>query len=200
MSSVIRWICAGMLFAAGAAAAEMPVPKVMSDAPMAEGSWRMEVVEMPGVDKSALAGGAMTVCQTAAQAMARDSASREKSRCEMKLIEDSPTQAVMETRCGTGAGNRSTITRVAPRSYAVSVQDLAKPGAAPTRMKMSYVGVCSAKDSVISMGKDSAACQKARAQLAKLDPAKDCAKAGAQRAQCEQMAQQSRQSIEAMCK
>jgi hypothetical protein len=188
--------------AAGAFAAGMPMPKVMSDAPTTPGAWRMEMEDM---DKAAAAqmGGGMTICQTAAQAMGpRDAApkGKEEPGCEQKLVEDSASQAVMEMRCP-DSHNRMTITRVAPRSYAMSVQNLSKPSEKPMRVRMTYTGACSASDSVISMGKDSPACKQMRAQLGELDKAKaSCAKSGAQRAQCEQMVAQSRAQIELMCK
>jgi hypothetical protein len=187
-----------MLAGVPALAADMPMPKVMSDAPTTAGAWRME---MEGMDKAAAAqiGGGMTVCQTAAQAMSRDQ-SKDTPRCTSKLVEDSATKAVMEMSCPDGR-SRMTITRAAARSYTMSMQRLDQPGAKAMNMRMSYVGPCSEKDSVISIGKDTPACKQARTQLAELDKAKaSCAKSGAQRAQCEQMIAQSRATIEGMCK
>ena len=97
--------------------------------------------------------------------------------------------------------SRMTITRVAPRSCAMSVQDQGRPSEKPMRVRMTCTGACSASDSVISMGKDSPACKQMRAQLGELDKAKaSCAHSGAQRAQCEQTVAQSRAQIESMCK
>ena len=192
----------GLAGAAVAFAAGMAMPKVMSDAPTTPGAWRME---MEGMDKAAAAqmGGGMIICQTAAQAMGpRDAGpkGKEEPRCEQKLVEDSASQAVMEMRCP-DSHNRMTITRVAPRSYAMSMQNLSKPSEKPMRVRMTYTGACSASDSVISMGKDSPACKQMRAQLGELDKAKaSCAQSGAQRTQCEQMVAQSRAQIESMCK
>jgi hypothetical protein len=45
--------CPRPLAAATASAADGPIPKVLSDAPMDKGSWRMEMLEMPGRDAKA---------------------------------------------------------------------------------------------------------------------------------------------------
>lgn len=189
--------------ACGAAlSADPPTPKVMSDAPTTAGAWRME---SPDMDKTAAAqmGGGMTICQSAAQAMGTRDAGKDKEapRCQFKMVEDSTNQAVMEVRCPDG-NQRMTITRVAPRSYLMSTQDLKEPAKKPLRMKMTYVGACSAKDSAISMDKDSPACKQMRAQLGEMDKAKaSCAKTGdaKARASCEQMIEQSRSQIVSMC-
>jgi hypothetical protein len=188
------------LLCAGAWSAGPPVPKVMSDAPTTPGAWRME---MPGMDKAAAAqiGGGMIVCQTAAEAMSREERKQEKSRpdCDVKLIEDSATRAVMEMRCP-DPSNRITITRVAPRSYELVMQDLARPSVAPMRMKLTYTGPCTKSDSAISLDKDSPACRQMRAQLPEIDKSRaSCAKAGANRASCEQMVERQRAQISSMC-
>jgi hypothetical protein len=184
-----------------AAAIDIPIPKVMSDAPREDGRWKMEPVQMPGVDKAALAaaGSGVTVCTSAAKAMSNDQPGTPKNDCRFRLLEDGTTRAVMETTCGSHT-QRTTITQLAPRSYEMSVQRMDRPNDVPMIARMSYVGTCSASDSVIGYGKDSPACQKMQAQKARLDPAKACAGAGAQRAQCEQMVQQQRARAEAMCK
>lgn len=187
-------------FCASAASAPPPMPKVMSDAPATPGAWRME---MPGMNAAAAAqiGGGMTVCQTAAEAMSREDRTKDKSKpdCDMKLTEDSATKAVMEMRCP-DRSSRMTITRVAPRSYEMSMQNLSKPSDAPMRMKMTYTGPCAKTDSVISIDKDSPACRQVRAQLPQLEKAgASCAKAGANRASCEQMVEQQRKQITSMC-
>lgn len=184
-----------------AAAIDVPIPKVMSDAPREDGKWKMEPVQMPGVDKAALAaaGSGVTVCTSAAKAMSNEQPGTPKNDCRFKLLEDGATRAVMETTCGSHA-QRTTITRLAPRSYEMSMQRMDRPNDKPMIARMSYVGTCSADDGVISYDKDSPACQKVRAQMSTLDPAKACAGAGAQRAQCEQMVQQQRARAEAMCK
>lgn len=194
-TGILAVVASTVAFASGP-----PMPKVMSDAPTTAGAWRME---MPGMNAAAAAqiGGGMTVCQTAAEAMSRDGPKKDRGKpdCDVKLIEDSASKAVMEVRCPDSA-SRMTITRVAPRSYEMVMQNLAKPGDAPMRMRMTYTGPCAKTDSVISMDKDSPACKQMRAQLPQIEKARaSCAKAGANRASCEQMVEQQRAQIASMC-
>jgi hypothetical protein len=205
MSSFLRgglW-AASVLVAGLALAANPPMPKVMSDAPTKEGQWRMQWLEMPGTSQADLArmGGGMTICQTAAKAMAREEPSGKPSDCQFKLAEDSATRAVMEVSCpSSNTATRTVITRTEARSYDMSVQDLKEPNKKPMRMRMSYLGECSAKDSVISMDKSSPACQQVRGQRAEIERARaQCAKNPQGRAQCEQMLARSLAQIEAMC-
>lgn len=198
----LRPLSAAALLAAGAAlGADVPLPKVMSDAPPTAGSWRMDAFEGPGAP--AAAGGGISLCQTAAQALAQQpgKTAAAEPRCDFRLVEDGATKAVMDTHCAaSGRTMRSTITRLAERSYAFSVQDLAKPAEPPRKFRMSWRGECKAGDGLVTFDKDSPACRQARAQAAGLDAARMCGKAGAQRAQCEQMVQQQRAQIEALCR
>lgn len=200
MKSALSFAILAAAWCASALSAPPPMPKVMSDAPPTAGAWRME---MPGMDKAAAAqiGGGMTVCQTAAEAMSRDERPKDKSRpeCDMKLTEDSATKAVMEMRCP-DRSSRMTITRVAPRSYEMEMQNLSKPSDRPMRMKMTYTGPCTKSDSVISIDKDSPACRQMRAQLPQMEKARaSCARQGANQAACEQMIERQRAQIASMC-
>ncbi len=196
-----RPLAAALLLAAAPAfAADPPVPKVMSDAPADKGAWRMEMLEMPGADRQQLQamGRGMTMCSTAAQAMARDRADG-GPKCEVKLVEDAATRAVMETRCPGSPPRtmRSTITRVGARSYEMVVEGVQPAERGPMKMRMSYAGPCSEKDSVMTLDKDSPACQNARRQLATMDPATQCK--GPNREACVQAMTQARAQMQGMC-
>lgn len=185
-----------------ALALDMPIPKVMSDAPREDGKWKTDIVQLPDARADAAAmGRGMTVCTSAAKAMSRDHASAQKSNCRVKLLEDGATRAVMESQCGDdGKAARTTITRLGPRSYEMSVQQMAKPNDKPTIIRMSYVGTCSASDAVIGLDKDSEQCKKLRAHMGEVDKAKaSCASAGANRASCEQMVERQRTMFASMC-
>jgi hypothetical protein len=188
------------LGALAARADTLPVPKVMSDAPTDKGSWRMDMLEMPGRSAAmAQSMGGMTVCSTAAQAMARDRGPQ-KENCAAKLVEDTSMRAVMEVQCSgkDAMTSRSTITRDGPRAYLVSAE-MTRAGQTQTmKMRMSYAGPCSDKDSVISYGKDSPMCRKAGASLASMNPAR-CPQGPGGDSCRTQMASQ-RAQIEAMCK
>jgi hypothetical protein len=178
----------------------LPVPRVMSDAPTDKGSWRMDMLEMPGRSAAmAQSMGGMTVCSTAAQAMARDRGPQ-KENCTAKLVEDTTARAVMEVQCSgpNPVSSRSTITRDGPKAYLMSTE-LSRAGQTQTmKMRMSYAGPCSEKDSVISYGKDSPMCRKAGASLAAMNPAR-CPQGPGGDSCRTQMASQ-RAQIEAACK
>jgi len=197
-----------MLLATLADLAVAQVPKVLSDAPPDKASWRMEVMEMPGRDaKAQQAMGPMTVCTTALQAMSKDKApgtAANEPKCTSKLLEDSANRATMEVTC-TGddpSKVKSTITRVAPRSYEVAseMSSAKQPQPMLMRMKMSYAGACSAQDAAVKLdGATTAkACANSKMMLAQMDPAK-CPK-GANNAQCVQQMTSARSQMEAMCK
>jgi hypothetical protein len=164
----------------------------------------MEFLEMPGASKADLAqmGGGMMVCTTAGKAMAaRESDKSKKSSCQFKMVEDTSSRAVMEITCpDEGTAMRSTITKVAAKTYEMTAQNLKKPDEKPMRMRMGYVGPCSAGESVIGYEKDSKACQQMRAQLPAIQKARgDCAKGGANRASCEQLVDRQLAQIRSMC-
>jgi len=199
------------LSAAGSRASDGPIPKVMSDAPQDKGAWRMEILEAPGRDSAQAGamsgmGGSMTVCRSAAEALARDrappAAGKGVPACTRKLLEDGATRAVMETTCpGTPPMvMKSTIVRVAPRSYELSTESTGTgaPGVMKMRMKMSYAGACSASDAAVKMDKSSEICTESKTMLAQMDPAK-CPK-GQGNAACVQQMTTARTQIESMCK
>jgi Protein of unknown function (DUF3617) len=198
---------AGLLLAvlvAGAAmAADPPTPKVMNDAPANEGKWKMEMMQMPGADKAEAAGmSGMMVCTTAGKAMAGRAEDKSmKDNCQFKMVEDTSSRAVMEMTCpGNDTALRTTITKVAAKTYEMTAQNLKKPEDKPIRMRMSYVGPCSANESVMSYDKDSKVCQQMRTQLPQIEKARaDCAKGGANGASCAQMLDRQISQIKSMC-
>jgi hypothetical protein len=180
--------------------AGMPMPKAMSGLPAGAGAWRIELLE--GAPAAAgQAAGAMTVCQTAAEALGSKSQRiGNEERCTARLVEDTSAQAVIETRCPDGA-MRTTLLRTGPNSFTVGTRNLSRPSEPEVKARMTYAGACSARDPVVQLDKSSPACRDAQTQLAQLDAARtQCASAGAQRAQCEQMLAQSRAMLEGMCR
>jgi len=153
-----------------AQAADMPIPKVMSDAPSDKGSWRIEMLDGTGETAEMMKGmgGAMTVCTTAGQAMAARDESPKKDQCQAKLLEDTASRAVMEMNCPgmDGMTLRNTITKAGPNAYNVTAETMQGGKTQVMKMKMSYAGPCAAGDAVMNFDKDSPACQGARAQLA----------------------------------
>ncbi len=195
-------LLATLVLAGAAMAEEPPIPKLMKDAPANEGKWKMELLQLPGSDKAPPPNtNGMMVCATAGKAMAHDTNGSKKNDCQFKLVEDGASRAVMEVTCPTeGKASRTTITKVAAKTYEISSQNLKKPDEKPMRARMSYVGPCSANDSVMSYEKDSPVCQKMRAHLPEMEKGRaDCANAGANRAMCEQAIDRQLAQVKSMC-
>ncbi len=191
--------------AAAFAADDFPVPLVMKSVPPDRGSWQIEMLEGPRLEEMRKqTGGKMTLCQSATQALARRSgAAASESACSSRLVENTPTRAVVETTCkgSPPRTSRSTITADGARSYVMSHEQATDSGRPQLmKMRMSYLGPCSEGDAAVSIGKDTPACQQARAHAAAMDPATACASAGAQRAQCEAMMNGMRERLAASCK
>ena len=184
---------------------ELPVPLVMKGVPSDRGSWQIEMLEGPRVEEMRKqAGGKVTICQSATQAMSRRHVQAESEpSCGSRLVENTPLRAVIETTC---KGNpprvsHSTIAADGPRAYVMTHEQAGEAGRQEhMKMRMSYLGPCSEKDAAVSLDKDSPACQQARAKAAAMDPARACASAGAQQAQCEAMMAGMRARFEAACK
>ena len=206
ISCVIALLAGG---ATAAFAADAPVPRVMSDALIDKGSWRVEVLEAPGRDPKVMqALGGATLCTSAAEAMTRNrppaggSSTADKPQCTRKMLEDGTDRAVVEVAC-TGAQPstmKSTIVRVAPRSYEISTETTTarRPEPVTMRMKMSYAGPCTAQDAAVRLDQDSPACVQMAGQLAQMDPAK--CPPGAGNAQCVESMTAARARMQAMCK
>lgn len=197
-------VAAGAI-ATSAVAAEIPrTPKVMSDAPPDRGKWRTELLEANGRDMSAtqkMLGGEVTVCMTAAEAVSRRDGTNDRRQCDTRVVEDSDARAVLEVTC---PGNppvrtRSTIVRAGDRTYVVAT-DVQGANSSSMKMRMSYVGTCAAGDKVVSLGKDSAVCQQARAKMASGEAAKQCASGGEDEARCKARLAQAQARIESLCK
>ncbi|MCZ8129788.1 MAG: hypothetical protein O9284_00605 [Steroidobacteraceae bacterium] len=184
-------------------AADLPPPRVMSDAPAERGAWRMEMLEVNGAPPQgaqAFASG-LTVCTTAAQAMSRGEQAG-RSRCESRYLENTAERAVMEVSC-TGdppTRTRSTVTRDpdGTGAYRVETESVRGDRTDRARLRLVHAGPCGRNDGVISLGKDSPVCRNAAAQLAEMDPAKRCT--GDDRAECERTIAQMRARVESLCK
>jgi opacity protein-like surface antigen len=185
--------------ALAAQAADLPVPKVMSDAPSDKGAWRMEMLEASGqtAEMMKAMGGGMTLCTTAAQAMAGENTPK-KDQCTPRLLEDTASRAVMEVTCPgkDGMSMRQTITKAGAKAYNVTAETTQGGKTEVMKMKISYTGACSANDAVMKLDKDSPACQQARAQLQQMDPA-TCKGTG--RETCVKAMNDGRARIQAMC-
>jgi len=199
----IAALCDPRAAPAAAPGDELPVPLVMKGLPPGSGSWQVEMLEGPHLEQMRQqTGGKVTICRTAAQALAAHHASQTgESHCSAKLVENAADHAVVETHCkGTPANeSRSTITADGPQSFMIT-HDQTVPTATHLRMRLSYLGACSASDAPVTLSKDSPACQQARARSASMDPATACAASGAQQAQCEAMMKRVLEQVMAACR
>ena len=179
-----------------AAAADTPVPRMLKG--MEKGSWRTEILEhseaKPGQKMPA-----MTICTDNLMQQGKEQQANAKSeqQCTHRLLKDIADEAVMETTCP-----KNTVVTTMKRENANSMlADIVAKGDHPMKMKMRYthLGPCREGQATMSLDKNSEQCKKVQASVAKMDPAKECASAGAQRAQCEQMLRQQIAQAKAMC-
>jgi hypothetical protein len=198
---------AALLGAAPALGAEdFPIPLMMKDLPPTRGSWQMELLESSRADEmKKMLGGHMTLCQTAAQSLRHEREHKDKAaepNCTTRMLENSLSRAVMETTCkGTPPRvSKVTITRDGARSYLITEDEGSAANARHEKIRMSYLGPCSATDTTMTLDKNSPACQEMRAHLAEMDPQKTCSHAtGDKQAQCIERMQHMREQAARTC-
>lgn len=164
---------------------------------MGKGQWRMEILEhseaKPGQKMPA-----MTMCTDNLMKEARErQAAKGDRQCKQRLLKDSSDEAVMQITCP-----KRTVTTTMKREGANSVlADVTSTGDQQMHMKMRYthLGACRAGQATMTLDKNSEQCQKIQAAVANMDPAKQCAGAGENRAQCEQMMRQRIAQMKGMC-
>ena len=186
-------------FAAPALGQDMPVPKMFKGMAGQKGQYQVEMLE--GGGRSAPKGSAMTVCTD--NLMRQDGAkgkgaSRADSDCKQRLLKDTADEAVVETVC---KDRTSTVSMKRESAKSVLMSMSSKGARGPQEMKMRYthLGPCRAGQGTITMDKDSEQCRKMKAQQAQMDPAKACAGAGANRAQCEKQMRDAMGQMASMC-
>ncbi len=210
MSRIIASLYAAVLclvLSLTAHGAEFPVaPKVMSGLPVGDGSWQMEMLDGPqAAEMRKTFPQGMKVCTTAAKAMVKDltnSASEPEETadpCDTKVIENSSDRMITESRCDKASTTRVTVTRTSPKSIDVLTETTERGKTEKNKMRMTYLGACSASDSIVSGAKDSEMCKQMRAQMGEMDPAKACANAGEGKAMCEKMMADARARMAGMC-
>jgi hypothetical protein len=193
MRIIIAAVCALLPFAVAVAAADMPMPRMLKG--MQKGQWRVDMLEnsmaKPGQQMPA-----MTICTD--NLMKHSAEKSAKSECKQRLVKDSADEAVMEMTCPDHTVT-ATMKRESAKAVLIDVKSAGKGG--PHNMKMRYtsLGACREGQATMSYDKNSEQCKKMQSAAAKMDPAKDCAGAGAQRAQCEQMIRQHIAQMKAMC-
>ena len=186
-----------------AAACALPVAALAEDAPMprmlkgmAKGAWRVDMLESSEA-KSGQKMPAMTICtDNLMKHSAQKPAAR--SECKPRLLKDGADEAVMEMTCPDRTVT-TTMKRESAKSVLMDVKSTGKGG--PHNMKMRYtsIGACREGQPAFGYDKNSEQCKKMQSAMAQMDPAKNCANAGANRAQCEQQMRQQISQMKSMC-
>ena len=165
---------------------------------MEKGQWKVDILEHSQAKGRQMP--SMTMCTETLMKQAKEhppAANGGERQCKQRMVKDGADEAVMEIACP-----ERTVTTTMKRESSKSVlADIKSTGKDPMNMKMryTYVGACREGQGAIGLDKNSEQCKKIQASVAKMDPAKDCASSGAQRAQCEQAMRQQIAQARAMC-
>ena len=201
---------AALTLAVGAATAaqEMPMPQVFRDAPFQKGQWKVQMLEMHA--KGERAGAmpqSMTICMDDIREMGRNQGGpggKSKPDCKVRILKDTASEAVMEATCPDGTTS-TIITREGDKSYLMQATGTSRGESYSMKARYTFDSAQCTQSGAgmgrpgMGMNKDSPECQKAKAQLATMNPGAMCANAGANRAMCEQNILRMKSQLEAMC-
>jgi hypothetical protein len=189
---VVAAVCALPLAAAAQVSA---MPRMFQG--MEKGQWKVDILEHSQARGQQMP--SMTMCTDSLMKQAKEhpGAAKGERQCKQRMVKDGSDEAVMEIACPERTVT-TTMKRESPKSV---LADIKSTGKDPMNMKMryTYVGACREGQAAFGMDKNSEQCKKIQASVAKMDPAKDCAGSGAQRAQCEQTVRQHIAQAKAMC-
>jgi hypothetical protein len=196
MKSVAIVVAAACALPLAALAEDFPMPRMMQG--MEKGSWRSEILEHSEAKGQRMP--AMTICTDNLMKQAKEhqaAGKGERRECKQRLLKDASDEAVMETTCQ----DSTVVTTIKRETSKSMLADIKSTGKHPMTMKMryTYVGACREGQAAMGLDKDSEQCEKIRASVAKMDPAKSCAGAGTNREQCESMMRQQIAQAKAMC-
>ena len=190
-SIIIAAACALPLVAV---AQETQMPRMLKG--MEKGQWKVDILEHSQAKGQKLP--TMTMCTDQLMKQAKEHpAAKGDRKCKHRMVKDGSDEAVMEIACP-----ERTVTTTMKRESSKSVlTDVRSTGKDPMNMKMryTYVGPCREGQAAFSYDKNSEQCKKMRSSMAKMDPDKSCANAGANREQCEKTMRQQIAQMKAMC-
>ena len=193
--------CAALAFCASAFAQEYPVPKMFKSMAGQKGQYKVEIVEGSGGAAKAR-GQTMTVCtDNLMDQSAKAGAGKAKPRaddCKHRLLKDTADEAVIESACKDRTSTVS-MKREGPKSVLMTMTSTSSRGPESMKMRYTHLGACREGQSAMGMEPDSEQCKQMKAQMAQMDPAKQCAGAGAQRQMCEQQIQSALAQMKGMC-
>lgn len=206
--SAIAFAALMVAVSAATAAQEMPLPQVFREAPFQKGQWKVQMLEMDAKGQRAGAmPNSMTICMDDIREMGRNQngpGGKSSRDCKVRILKDTATEAVMEATCPDGKTS-TTITREGDKSYLMQATGTSRGESYSMKARYTFDSAQCTKSGVsmggpgMGMNKDSPECQKAKAQLATMNPGAMCANAGANRAMCEQNILRMKSQLEAMC-
>lgn len=185
------------LAAAPALADDPPLPQLFRGIGAEKGQWRMEILQAEGRGRSIRGGMAVTLCTDDLFREARERSAR-RSDCQLRLLKDTPDEALIDIACPDGT-SRLSMKREGAKSLLMQAEINNSRGASTMKARYTYEGACAAQGSSMRLDKDSDACRQLRAQVAQMDPDKSCARA-AQRADCEARLRAAAEQMGAMCR
>lgn len=190
---------AAFVFGIPAAAQEWPMPKMFKNMSQQKGQFQVETLE-GGPSKGGMP--KMTICTDNVAKQSAGPAAKDKgykSECKHRLLKDTADEAVIESTCPERT-TKMTFTRESAKSVIMTMDTKSKRGDQHMKMRYTHLGPCREGQATMTLDKNSEQCQKIRAQAAKMDPAKQCAKQqGANRQECESRVRDAVAQMSAMC-
>ncbi len=174
-----------------------PVPKIFKG--MQKGQWKVDILEGASL-KPGKAPPSMTICtDNLMREHSKNEAQRADPGCKQRFLKDTADEAVMENVCGERTSTM-TMKREGANSILMELKGTGGPGGPHnTKMRYTHVGACREGQGMITYDKNSETCAKIRQAVAKMDPAKSCANAKDDRAQCEKATRERIAQMKAMC-
>jgi len=188
-----------LIFATTALAQEMPVPKMFRGLEGQKGQYQVEILEGGRAAKEgARKPPVMTLCTDNLMNSASERAKpRAESGCKHRLLKDTADEAVMESVC---SERTSTVTmKREGKSMLMDISSTGPRGPQTLKMRYTHLGPCEEGQGAVTFDKNSEQCEKIREQAARMDPAKQCARAKSDRESCEQRVRDAAAQLSAMC-
>jgi hypothetical protein len=193
MNAPVTAAFAALFLATSSIAQDLPVPKIVRGVEGQKGQYKVEFLEGAAAGRAST----MTVCT---DNLLRDSAAKGKPRaesgCKHRLLKDTADEAVMESVCKERTSTVSMKREGA--SMLMTVESTGPRGPQTMKMRYTHLGPCREGQGAVSL-ENSEECRKIREQAAKMDPAKQCARAKSDREACEQRMREAQAQVAAMC-
>lgn len=195
-------------FSTLALAQDTPKLSIFSGRPAQKGLWKMELLDSS--DKRMMANakamGSMGICMDAATEMANELSTQGNKdpkalKCKTKVLKNTAAVAQMESECPDGQRTHVTVTAESKDAFLFDMASTSKTGERMTmKGRYHYAGECKG-GSVMQLDKSSPQCAQMAAQMAKMDPDRQCGKlSGDARASCESQVKAALKQMSAICR